>query len=116
VSQKRRDKMGRLSNIPKTYIKQQDVEREYTRMSRVRFEELHQGILDGSLAERMNELITVKPADLVKKQKVEMRQVNCILSIADEDMLFLKCLIDDKGWRRVRFLILKDGRIGTVVE
>lgn len=74
---------------------------EFTSMSRAKFEELRQGIIDGSLAQRWGELENIDRALLTKKQQTELRQLSYIVALAEEAPDTLRKLITSQ-WRRIR--------------
>lgn len=85
-----------------------------TSMSRVRFEELRQGILDGSLAERWKDLEGKESHELTRKQAVELRQISWLVCLADSNPQALRAIIQDTRWRQVKVFDLGKGNAETV--
>lgn len=73
-----------------------------TSMSRFRFEELRQGILDGSLAAKWKELDDLPRESLTKAQRVELRQIAAILGIYEVDPQALTRFVKDETWQQLR--------------
>lgn len=90
-------------------------EKEITSMSKRRFEELRQGILDGTVAKRWEELVNVAPDSLPRKTRVEMRQVNYLLALAENDKDTLQKLIR-VDWKKIRIFMRKDGMCRTEIH
>ena len=74
-----------------------------TSMSRIRFEELRQGILDGSLAKKWT---GKAESDLNRSERAELRQLNALQIIAHECPDVLTKLYRETKWRSLE--ILKD--------
>ena len=90
-------------------------EKQFTSMSKRRFEELRQGILDDAIAERWKKLIGVDVSDLPRKTRVEMRQVNYLLALAENDKDTLQKLIQI-DWKRICIFIRDDGICRTEIH
>lgn len=71
-----------------------------TSMSRFRFDELRQGILDGSLAAKWKELEDLPKESLTKSQRVELRQIGALTSIFDANPNAITRLVKGK-WREL---------------
>lgn len=84
-----------------------------TSMSRVRFEELRSGILDGSLAQRLNEMVG-REDKLTRKQRIELRQTTAIINLVESNPDLIHWLINT-DWRELR-LVRKGDTVQIVVK
>ena len=73
-----------------------------TSLSRARFEELRQGLLDGSLAEKWRELEDKTPEELTRKQTVELRQLSWLSGLFESNPDALEDIVKRKDWRSIR--------------
>lgn len=85
-----------------------------TSLSRVRFDELQEGILDGSLARRWGELEAKEPEELTRKQKVELRQLSWLIALTQSDPAAIRKMIDDPHWHEVKVFDRGNGMAETV--
>ena len=85
-----------------------------TSMGRARFEEIRQGVLNGSLAERWRQLEDKTPEELTKKQAVELRQLSWLLSIYESNPSALEDIVR-KDWRHLRVIDRGSGMAETQV-
>lgn len=86
-----------------------------TSMSRFRFDELRQGILDGSLAAKWRRLEDLPKESLTKSQRMEFRQIAAITSIFEEDPKVLTRLVK-RTWRELRIIKRNDRIFAEVTE
>jgi len=84
----------------------------FTQMSRVKFEELRQGILDGSLAKKWQDYEDANPdTELTKSEKVESRQLQAIVALHKNGLL--STVLDNKKWTQ---LYIKQDGISKFLE
>jgi hypothetical protein len=88
--------------------------RVLTSLSRARFDELRQGIVDGSLAEKWKELEDKPREELTRGQTVELRQLAWVAGLFESDSTALGKIAQDKTWREIKVFALDNGMAETV--
>jgi hypothetical protein len=90
--------------------------KKLTQLSRVKFEELRQGILDGSLAKEMtgwDERHGGNGPPLSKKQRVKYNQAGALVAIFQSHPDKIRELVRDEQWRQ---LIIWDDEEAVFLE